>query len=85
MQLGSKPNIDIAAEMIKCGVVIELTENNPFSDLLSITDFKKFGWCNKWSGRSQIAYQWLGPNPVKVNGKILNHGDYTETIDVDNT
>lgn len=85
MHLGNKPNIDLVAEMIKVGVMVELDVNNPFSDKANIVDFKKFGWCEKWCSRNSIVYQWLGPNPVMVEGKVINTGGYTDEIDVDNT
>jgi hypothetical protein len=78
-----KDLIEKAAQNIRDGILVSMTSGSYDACSLCIGDFSQFGWVQKVYSRHGYYYTWLGPNPVKVDGKILEYKQRTSHILMD--
>jgi|TARA_B110000908_G_scaffold102116_1_gene120358 hypothetical protein len=78
-----KALFDQAVDAITTGVLIDVDDASGSSNSVCIGDFRDNGWSARVATRDSLYYDWYGPNPIKVGGKIINPGQSTVEVDMD--
>ena len=68
---------------IKMGVLVDVEDASWMSDTVCIGDFRDLGWSKRVATRDSLYYEWNGPNPIRVSGRIINPGECTEETEMD--
>ena len=74
---------DRACFLIKMGTLVDVEDASWMSDAVCIGDFRDLGWSKRVATRDSLYYEWNGPNPIRVSGRIINPGESTEEIEMD--
>jgi hypothetical protein len=74
---------DRACFLIKMGTLVDVEDASWMSDAVCIGDFRDLGWSKRVATRDTLYYEWNGPNPIRVSGRIINPGESTEEIEMD--
>ena len=73
---------DEAVGAITMGALVDVEDASGSSNSVCIGDFRDIGWSTRISTRDSLYYAWNGPNPIRVEGQIVNPGETTEEIEV---
>ncbi len=68
---------------ITAGRIVNIVDASGASNSVCIGDFRDIGWSTRVTTSNSLCYAWDGPNPIRVNGKIVNPGETTEEVDMD--
>jgi hypothetical protein len=68
---------------ISAGVLVEVSDASGCVFSVCLGDLRDIGWTEKITSRRSMNWRYTGPNPITVDGKIINSGEYTEEIDMD--
>ena len=74
---------DRACFLIKMGTLVDVADASWMSDTVCIGDFRDLGWSKRVATRDSLYYEWNGPNPIRVSGRIINPGECTEETEMD--
>lgn len=74
---------DEAVGAITMGALIDVEDASGSSNSVCIGDFRDIGWSTRVSTRDSLYYAWNGPNPIRVEGQIVNPGETTEEVEMD--
>lgn len=74
---------DRACFLIKMGTLVDVADASWMSDTVCIGDFRDLGWSKRVATRDSLYYEWNGPNPIRVSGRIINPGESTEETEMD--
>jgi hypothetical protein len=72
-----------AVAKITEGVMVEVIDASGAAYAVCIGDFREVGWVEKVTTRDSMCWKWTGPNPVKVDGVVINSGECTKEIEMD--
>ncbi len=75
--------LSIAIKDIQDGKIINVVDASSYRDGLCIGDFRSIGWSNRCADRKGMWYEWNGPNPISVSGKVVRPGGSTEYVEMD--
>lgn len=72
-----------AYHKLEAGEMAELIDASWSATEPAIGNFRDIGWAKKITTRDSMYWQWFGPAPIKISGKVVHPGGYTPEEDMD--